>query len=73
MEEVCIMEKEGQVKSISLNEETIQLCTVVESKEGRYLYFPFWLKETEVKNQFELLNFDALPDDLINEIQNERK
>lgn len=51
-----------------------QLGTIVNTEDGNtYRYLPFWFKETDEEDVYEVLTFDQLPDDLIESITNSRK
>lgn len=40
--------------------------TIVNTSEGSvYRYLPFWFKETEEEDVYELFTFEQLPDELI--------
>jgi len=44
--------------------------TIVNTAEGRvYRYLPFWFKETEEEDVYELFTFEQLPDELIESIK----
>ena len=62
---------------VKLTKEQIQLlkefCTEITTEEGTYMYLPFWFKDIEKRNEFELLTFEHLPSDLIDTISTFRK
>lgn len=51
-----------------------QIGTIVNTANGNtYRYLPFWFKETDQENVYELLTFEKLPDELIETIKDMRE
>lgn len=47
--------------------------SVVNTAEGNtYRYLPFWYKETDVKDVFEIISLEKVPDDLKDAIKDTR-
>jgi len=61
---------------LKLTSEQMQIFEIAASKitsgKNTYYYFPFWMACTERENEFEQLSFEKLPDDLIQQLNNER-
>jgi len=50
-----------------------QIGTIVNTANGStYRYLPFWFKETDQEDVYELLTFEKLPDELIELIRDMR-
>lgn len=62
---------------ITLTQEAADLFnnmgTIAEVNGKRYFYFPFWLKQTENNLEFEVLSYDSLPSELIEDIKKMRE
>jgi len=50
----------------------MQASNLVATKDGSYLYFPYWMKLTDKEGVFEILKWDDLPSDLKSFIQEKR-
>ena len=44
----------------------------VTTKEGKWIYFPHWFKETNEIDVYEIVSWDKLPEGLKKYIENER-
>jgi len=61
---------------IKISEDTLALFqngTKVNFDGVEYMYFPFWLKETNEKLEFEVLGLDELPKDFVDFVNKGRE